>query len=75
MFDEDLVKSFKNTFAIYPLGCRIKLSNGEEGYVINQNKGFPDRPIIRIFKDNNMKLFYQINLLKNPSLVIKSIVM
>ncbi|EPY2273608.1 HD-GYP domain-containing protein [Clostridium sporogenes] len=75
MFDEDLVKSFKNTFAIYPLGCRIRLSNGEEGYVINQNKGFPDRPIIRIFKDNNMKSFHQINLLKNPSLVIKSMVM
>ncbi|NFL81216.1 HD family phosphohydrolase, partial [Clostridium sporogenes] len=58
-----------------PLGCRIRLSNGEEGYVINQNKGFPDRPIIRGFRDNDMKCFHQINLLKNPNLVIKSIVM
>ena len=75
IFDEELVKLFKNTFAIYPLGSRIKLSNGEEGYVIRQNKGFPDRPVIRIFKDNDKQYFYEINLLKNPNLVIKAMVM
>ncbi|WP_027626182.1 HD-GYP domain-containing protein [Clostridium lundense] len=76
-FDENLVRNFKNTFAIYPLGCCVRLSNGEEGYVINQNKGFPDRPVIRIFYDSKTRLpipFYEIDLLKNPSLVINAIV-
>lgn len=76
-FDEDLVRNFKNTFSIYPLGCCVRLSNGEEGYVINQNKGFPDRPIIRVLYDIKTKSpisFYEIDLLKVPNVVIESIV-
>lgn len=76
-FDEELVRNFKNTFSIYPLGCCVKLSNGEEGYVISQNKGFPDRPIIRVLYDIITKspiAFYEINLLENPSIVIENIV-
>jgi putative nucleotidyltransferase with HDIG domain len=76
-FDKDIVKNFKNTFAIYPLGCCVRLSNDEEGYVINQNKGFPDRPIIRVLYDvktGKPVPFYEIDLLNNPSIVIKNIV-
>lgn len=76
-FDEELVRNFKNTFSIYPLGCCVKLSNGEEGYVINQNKGFPDRPIIRVLYDKDDKnpvSFYEVDLLKNTNIVIQSIV-
>lgn len=74
-FDADTVRHFRNTFAIYPLGCCIKLSNGENGYVIRQNPGFPDRPVIRIMEeDNSSKQFYEIDLLKNFNLVIESIV-
>ncbi len=76
-FDKEIVKNFKNTFAIYPLGCCVRLSNDEEGYIINQNKGFPDRPIIRILYDvrtGKPVPFYEIDLLKNPSIVIKNIV-
>lgn len=76
-FDNDTVKNFKNTFSIYPLGCCVKLSNDEEGYVISQNKGFPDRPMIRILYDvrtGRPVPFYEIDLIKNPSIVIKNIV-
>lgn len=76
-FDEQLVKNFKNTFAIYPLGCCVRLSNSEEGYVVSQNKGFPDRPIIRILYDTITRKpisFYEIDLLRNPNVVIKEIV-
>ncbi|MBV7274993.1 HD-GYP domain-containing protein [Clostridiaceae bacterium UIB06] len=76
-FDEEFVKGFKNTFAIFPLGCCVKLSNGEEGYIIRQNKGFPDRPVIRILYDSMTKEpvpFYEINLLSHPNVVIKNIV-
>lgn len=76
-FDPDMVRNFKNTFAIYPLGCCVKLSNGEQGYVIRQNSGFPDRPIIRIIGDildKNSKKFYEMDLIKNSNIVIESIV-
>lgn len=76
-FDSEVVARFKDTFSIYPLGCCVRLSNGDEGYVINQNKGFPDRPIIRILYDFRTKKpvpFYEIDLLKNPSIVIEGVV-
>jgi len=76
-FDKNLVSKFKNTFSIYPLGCCVRLSSGEEGYVIKQSQGFPDRPTIRVLYDSVTKrpiTFYEIDLLKNSNITIKSIV-
>lgn len=76
-FDMNIVQKFRDTFAIYPLGCRVRISSGEEGYVIRQNKGFPDRPILRMFYDteqNSSIPFYEIDLLKNPSLIIETVI-
>lgn len=52
-FDSHIVNKFKNTFSVYPLGVKLKLSNNIEGYVCAQNKGFPDRPVIRVFNDQS----------------------
>lgn len=76
-FDEKLVNYFKETFAVYPLGCCVKLNNGIEGYVIKQNKSFPDRPVIRVLYDYATKVpipFYEIDLLFDSTLVISSTV-
>lgn len=65
LFDRKVVQTFRNTFAVYPLGCCLKLSNGVEGYVIRQNKGFPDRPIIRVLYDSHTRKpipFYEVDL-------------
>lgn len=77
MFDKDNVELFKETFAVYPLGCCLKLSNGIEGYVVKQNKGFPDRPVIRILYDSVTKKpipFYEIDLLYNNDIGVEGIV-
>ncbi|GAA0745065.1 HD-GYP domain-containing protein [Clostridium oceanicum] len=77
MFDKDMVQKFRHTFAIYPLGCHIRLSNNKEGYVVSQNAGYPDRPIIRIFNDfldKDSKIYYELDLLKNPNITIEEIV-
>ncbi|MEG0774918.1 HD-GYP domain-containing protein [Clostridium sp.] len=76
-FDTQLVNVFKSTFSVYPLGCCIKLSNGIEGYVIKQNKNFPDRPVIRILYDNISRKpvkFYEIDLLENPNLTVQDVI-
>lgn len=76
LFDCNLVKKFKETFAVYPLGCCLKLSNGVEGYVIKQNANFPDRPVIRVLYDSQTRkpiTFYEINLLENACLAVRTI--
>lgn len=76
-FDEDVIKSFRRTFSVYPLGSCVRLSNGIEGYVIKQNKGYPDRPIIRVIYNSITKealQFYEIDLLKVLNLTVSEIV-
>lgn len=73
MFDGEIVQKFKNTFSIYPLGCRVILSNSVEGYVVKQNVGFPDRPVIRVLDDNGKtgsNAFYEINLMNSINITI-----
>lgn len=76
-FDDEVIKKFRETFAVYPLGCCLRLSNGIEGYVIKQNKNFPDRPVIRVLYDQETKKpisFFEIDLLLENSLTVEAIV-
>lgn len=76
-FDNNMVDIFRKSFAIYPLGCCVKLSDGNEGYVIRQNRGFPNRPVIRILYDSVTKdavQSYELDLMKELNLVIKELV-
>lgn len=50
-FDGKIVDVFLGFTAVYPSGTRVLTNEGEIGVVIAQNKGFQDRPIIRIEKD------------------------
>lgn len=77
MFDEQVVMDFRRTFAVYPLGCCVRLSNGVEGYVIKQNRNFPDKPVIRVLYDKNTKKpisFYEVNLIEVLDVVIEDVV-
>lgn len=50
LFDHDLVQTFISRVAIFPIGCTVKLSNGELAIVIKNNLGdgkFNYRPIVR----------------------------
>ena len=76
-FDEEIVMKFKETFSVFPLGVCLRLSNGVEGYVIKQNKNFPDRPVLRVlYEGENRKpiKFYEIDLLQYSNLVVKEII-
>lgn len=76
-FDEEVVKHFKQTFSVFPLGVCLMLSNGVEGYVIRQNKNFPDRPVIRVLYEGKTRIpikFYEIDLLQCNNIVVQSII-
>lgn len=51
MLDPELVKIFQSNFSMYPLGVEVRLNNGCKGFVVGHNKGFPDRPIIRVLEN------------------------
>lgn len=49
-FDLKMVIHFLRSIAIYPTGSSLKLSTGEVGVVISQNRGLPSRPVVRVIK-------------------------
>lgn len=52
-FDEKIVNWLLSFTAVYPVGTVVRTNEGETAIVLHQNPKFPDRPIIRIIKDND----------------------
>jgi HD-GYP domain-containing protein (c-di-GMP phosphodiesterase class II) len=50
-FDADILKVFLDSVIIYPLGAMVNLSNGESGIVVDMNKGYQTRPVVRVLYD------------------------
>lgn len=48
-FDSQVVKSFTNNIAVYPLGSMVRLSTGEVGIVVNVRKNLGPRPMVRVY--------------------------
>lgn len=47
-FDQDILQCFMKSIPIYSIGTSVLLSSGEKGIVVDTNKEFPTRPIVRI---------------------------
>lgn len=45
-FDEDVIRAFLRKVAPYPVGSKVKLSNGEKGVVIKNDNDHPLRPAV-----------------------------
>lgn len=75
LFVKEYIEVFRDTIAMYPIGLSVKLNTGEEGVVIDYNRGIPSRPIVRILKDeqgNRIDQPYEVDLSKRLNLVIAS---
>lgn len=76
-FDHDLVWQFLRTIAAYPNGMTVRLSNGDYAIVVEQNKGLPQRPIVRIFDtpDDHMEQvnIREIDLAKETTIFIEEV--
>ncbi|PKR78090.1 hypothetical protein CEY16_09235 [Halalkalibacillus sediminis] len=74
LFKKEYVDLFRKTISIYPNGAYVELNDGRRGIVADQSKSIPDRPIIRILEDKDMKLnmheIYEIDLSVSPSVMI-----
>lgn len=72
-FDPNIVKKFLSNIAIFPVGTSVLLNNGEKGIVVQAQKEYPTRPIIRVLVNSlGNKIFppYDINLRDNSELCI-----
>ncbi len=52
-FPRELVNTFLNFIAIYPVGTKVRMNTGEVAVVVRQNHALSDRPIIRIIEDKS----------------------
>ncbi len=64
LFDFDVVTKIISNIAWFPNGSNVIINDGDMAEVISQNKGLPDRPIIRLIKkaDGN---YYEEKIIKD----------
>lgn len=75
-FDYNIVKAFLEHITIYPPGTCVLLNSGEKAIVVDINKKYPNRPIIRILFDQEgqrLREPLEIDLTKNNTLLIDEI--
>jgi len=76
-FDDEVVRTFLQLIAVYPVGSKVKTNEGEIGVVMRQNAHFPERPVLRIVTDKygqHMKEEKIIDLIKDTSVVIQEVI-
>ena len=52
-FDKALLDAFTSHITNYPIGMAVKLNSGEKGIVAKYNRGFHNKPVIRLVVDKN----------------------
>jgi HD-GYP domain-containing protein (c-di-GMP phosphodiesterase class II) len=50
-FDYEIVRNMVEHISVFPLGTYVTLSTGETAIVVDNNKKYPSRPVIRLIKD------------------------
>lgn len=71
LFDYEVVKAFLKSIAPYPVGDIVLLSTEEVAIVVDVNRDFPLRPIVRVLKDDGWE---DIDLMSRTNIsIIKSL--
>lgn len=73
-FDKEMIEAFKKSVTMFPNGLSVELNDGRVGIVAKQNKHLNERPVVRVFKENNKELAtpYEIDLAVKLNLMITS---
>jgi len=69
-FDDVFYGYFIKTIYCYPNGLTVKLSNGQIGIVVMQNKSFPQRPMVKVIDGKSTGY---INLMKDLNIFIEAV--
>lgn len=58
LFDENCLRALLENVAFYPKDTWVKLSTGDIGKVVSENKGMPLRPVIKIYSEPDGERVY-----------------
>ncbi|MBS4025452.1 MAG: HD-GYP domain-containing protein [Clostridia bacterium] len=75
-FDPEVVGKFLSNIAVYPMGSLVKLNTGEKGVVVDVNKSFPARPVVKVITDKTggmLRNFHEIDLVKHPAVLVQEV--
>ena len=75
-YDAEMLRTFLDHIAVYPLGTALRLNNGDLGLVVKNHKGRPFQPVVRICKDGGGGYYdppFDINLAETGHLFITEI--
>lgn len=75
-YDGKIVDVFASFIAVYPVGTKVRTNRGDEAVVVEQNEYFTDKPVIRLIKDLNGRLYDRekyINLSEDRVTTIESV--
>lgn len=50
LFEKSVTEAFLKMIVQYPTGCTVRISTGEIGRVLSQNKEMPERPVLSLLK-------------------------
>ncbi len=76
MFDAKVIDTLLEFTAVYPSGSKVVTNEKETAIVIQQNKGFPERPVLQIVTDKDGKAMEETlvkDLLKYNNVFIESV--
>ena len=59
LFDRAVTEAFLQMVVQYPTGCMVKVSTGEIGRVLSQNKEMPERPVISLLQSEEGEEYSQ----------------
>lgn len=72
--DPACVTALMSNIAVYPIGTIVELSTGDIGVVVDVNKDYPTRPVIRIVYDRNARRLnqpHEVDLSKLSTIVVR----
>jgi HD-GYP domain-containing protein (c-di-GMP phosphodiesterase class II) len=75
-FDPAVVEKFLSNIAVYPIGSLVKLNTGEKGVVVDVNKSFPARPVVKLVTDKTggvLRKFNEVDLVKHPTVFVQEV--
>lgn len=74
-FDFDMVNLFAKRVVAYPVGTYVRLSNNDQGEVVDINVDIPLRPIVKILKPGSpQNTEKEINLAKNLNITVAQVI-
>ena len=62
MFDKDLVATFMEYVAPYPLGVQVELSTGQKAIVVKNNRSMLSRPVVRLDSGTRVDLLERLDI-------------